>query len=276
MSLLLPETLHLYVAPDKVLGVKTAGLKASVVGHGQVSVLVDGADGWAGVGSACSELLKSMSPVDQLRVVLSSAFVRFGRMQWRDDLRSTEEELALAKMQFDDVYGADTSADWHMAFSDVQAGRSRLSVAVPMSLYALLRGGLPVGTPKVASIDTAFTSVAHGNKKQLPDEGWFVNWEGQRLTLGQWNRSGWAWMNAVRTSASNFDELAAILRRELTISGAVLSAQSPTTVVLNLPLINAQNMKVVDGVRFVFLKVSGVPGHVLAKDADFAQLGLAE
>ncbi len=276
MSLLLPETLHLYVAPDKVLGVKTAGLKARVVGHGQISVRVDGADGWAGVGSACNELLKSMPSVDRMRVVLSSAFVRFGRMPWRDDLRSTDEELALAKMQFEDVYGGDTSADWHFAFSDVQAGRSRLSVAIPASLYTLLRSGMPEGSPKVTSIDTAFTSVAQSHKKHMPADAWFVNLEGHRLTFGHWNRLGWMWINALRASVSNFDEFAAVLQRELTISGATLNAKSPTTVVLNDSFLNAQNMKVIDGVRFVFLKASGVPNQVLAKDPDFSQLGLSE
>ncbi|MEY4737340.1 MAG: hypothetical protein RL302_1659, partial [Pseudomonadota bacterium] len=63
---------------------------------------------------------------------------------------------------------------------------------------------------------------------------------------------------------------------ELTISGATLNAKNPTTVVLNDSFLNAQNMKVIDGVRFVFLKASGVPNHVLAKDADFSQLGLSE
>jgi predicted nucleic acid-binding protein len=276
VSLLLPETLHLYVAPDKVLGVKTAGLKASVVGHGQINVKVDGADGWAGVGAACHELLKSMPSVDRMRVVLSSAFVRFGRMPWRDDLRSADEELALAKMQFEDVYGGDTSADWHFAFSDVKPGRTRLSVAVPVSLYTLLRSGMPEKAPKVTSIDTAFTSVAAGHKKHMPADAWFVNLEGQRLTFGHWNRSGWVWISALRASVSNFDEFAAILRRELTISGATLNTQSPTTVVLNISFLNAQNMKIVDGVRFVFLKASGIPNHVLSKDADFFQLGLSE
>lgn len=275
MSLLLPETLHLYIAQDKVLGVKTAGLKAGVVAHGQVSVAVDSDDGWTGVTSACNSLLKNMPSVDRIRVVLSSALVRYACVPWRDDLRSTEEELALAKMQFDDTYGADASADWHFAFSDMQAGRSRLSVAVPESLYTLLRNGLPAGTPKVASIDTAFTCVAHANRKHMPDDAWFVNVEGQRLTLGHWNRSGWVWMNTLRTAVNSFDEFAVLLKRELTISGVTLSAQAPVTVVLNASNLNAQNMKVVDGVRFVFLKATGVPGPALKQDADFSQLGLA-
>jgi hypothetical protein len=150
-----------------------------------------------------------------------------------------------------------------------------LSVALPQSLYTLLRSGLPEGTPQVASIDTAYTCVAHAHRKQLPAEGWLANLEGQRLTLGQWSRSGWVWINAMRASVSSFDEFAAVLKRELTISGAVLSAQSPTTVVLSGAFLNAHNMKPMDGVRFEFLKASGVPGHVLTKDADFSQLGLA-
>lgn len=276
MSLLLPETLHLYVAPDKVLGVKTAGLNASVVGHGQISVKVNGADEWAGVGAACSELLKSMPSVDRIRVVLSSAFVRFGRMPWRDDLRSVEEELAFAKMQFEEIYGGDTSADWHFAFGDAKAGCTRLSVALPVSLYTQLRSGMPEGAPKVTSIDTAFTSVAHGHRKHLPVDAWFVNREGQRLTFGHWNRSGWVWINALRASINNFEEFSAILLRELAISGVALNANSPTTVVLMDSVLGAQTTKVVDGVRFVFLKASGVPSQVLAKDADFLQLGLSE
>jgi hypothetical protein len=275
VSLLLPETLHLYVAQDKVLGVKTAGLKAGVVAHGRVSVAVDSADGWAGVSSACNSLLKSMPSVDRIRVVLSSALVRFACVPWRDDLRSTEEELALARMQFDDTYGADTSAEWHFAFSDMQAGRSRLSVAIPESLYNLLRSGLPTGTPRIAFIDTAFTCVAHANRKHMPDDAWFVNVEGQRLTLGHWNRSGWVWMNTLRTTVNNFDEFAVLLKRELTISGATLSAQAPVTVVMKASTFNAQNMKTVDGVRFVFLNAAGVPDPVLKQDADFSQLGLA-
>jgi hypothetical protein len=276
VSLLLPETLHLYIAQDKVLGVKTAGFGARAVAHGHVRVAVESNDGWVGVTSACSSFLKSMPSVDRIRVVLSAALVRFACVPWRDDLRSDEEELALVKMQFDDTYGADASADWHFAFSDMQAGRARLSVAVPMSLYTVLSSGLPAGAPKVTSIDTAFTCVAHANRKQMPDDAWFVNVEGQRLTLGHWNRSGWVWMNTLRTVVNSFDEFAVLLKRELMISGATASAQSPITVVLNASNLNAQTMKMVEGVRFVFLKASGVPGPVLDQDADFSQLGLAE
>jgi hypothetical protein len=276
VSLLLPETLHLYIAQDKVLGVKTAGLNSRVVAHGRVNATVDSTDGWTGVTSACGSLLKNMLTVDRLRVVLSSAFVRFTCVPWRADLRSSEEELALAKMQFDDTYGADASVDWHFAFSDMQAGRSSLSVATPDSLYTLLRSGLPAGTPKVASIDTAFTCVAHANRKHMPGNAWFVNVEGQRLTLGHWNQSGWVWMNTLRTVVNSFDEFAVLLKRELTISGATLSAQAPIVVVVNASNLNAQNMKVVDGVRFVFLKAAGVHGPLLQQDADFSQLGLAE
>jgi hypothetical protein len=135
---------------------------------------------------------------------------------------------------------------------------------------------MPAEVPKVVSIDTAFTSVAHGHKKHMPADAWFVNLEGQRLTLGHWNRSGWVWVNTLRATVSNFDEFAVILLRELTISGAALNTKIPTTVVLNESFLNAQSMKVIDGVRFVFLKASGVPSHVLAKDADFSQLGLSE
>jgi hypothetical protein len=219
----------------------------------KTGVRVHADDAWLGLSRACGALSKALK-AQTLQVVLSDSLVRYASFPWRDELRTADEDIAFARLSFDDIYGANASDEWHLAFSLARPGESRLMVAVPKSLYDLLSTSFSKSLPTVKSIQTSFTRALTTHRRALPSEGWMVNLEDDSTSFGSWNTQGWTWVNTIRHSHRSPVDLAGLLNQELTISGVNLSANQLVPVAVRAPSLNQAQLPQLDGVRFIPLK----------------------
>lgn len=270
MSLLSPDTLSLYIEPNRIQAVKAVGLGQHAGEVRQRKAEVQASDNWKGMVEVCTELIRQ-TKADRVRVVLSDKLVRYACFPWQPELRSADEELSLARLQFDDVYGPNSSTDWKLGLSAGRPGQSRLSIAVPQSLYALLESNFGLKEPKVQSIQTAFTATIRKHRKVLGPTGWLVNLEQGRLTLGCWTDGSWRWVYSIHTDIETPDALLQRIRQEIKMSSTSLKPATPLSVFLHAPVIEHLPFGTMEGIRFIQLKTRNTDAG--AKYA-FALLGV--
>ena len=252
MSLLLPDVLTLQVSPQGVRAVACSGWRRRRTVLPAVAVAVHAADGWQGLSDACASLTKT-ARYQQTRVILSDGLVRYACAPWQAQLRNHQEDCALAMLQFDDVYGAQSSAGWHFAFTQDAPGAARLSVAIPQSLLDLLHARCAGTLPPVTSISTAFSSALRSHRKHLADEAWLIHWEADRVSWGSWNLDGWNRVHSQQISLPTTQALLAFFRRELKLLGLAATAEAPVQVYLHAPGLNATTGLNATGLRLVVL-----------------------
>jgi len=226
--------LTLHVSPQGVRASACSGWRRRRSALPTVAVAVHAANGWQGLAEACTTLAQT-GRYQQTRVLLSDGLVRYACAPWQAQLRNHQEDCALAMLQFDDVYGAQASADWHFDFSQDAPGATRLSVAIPQSLLDMLRGRCAGTLPPVTSIATAFTSALRSHRQRLADQAWLIHWEADRVSLGSWNLDGWNRVHSQQISLPTPQALLAFFRRELKLLGLAATAEAPVQVYLHAP-----------------------------------------
>jgi len=270
VSLLSPDTLSLYIEPGRIQAVKAVGFGQRPGEVRQRNATVHASDNWQGMSQVCMELIRH-TKVQKVRVVLSDNLARYACFAWRPELRNPDEELALLKLNFDDIYGPNSSADWHFGINAGPPGLNRLSIAIPASLFAVLQNHFGVGYPKVQSVQTAFSATLRAHRKQLGPRGWLVNLEQGRLTLGHWQDDSWQWVYSVHAELNSPEELIERIRHEIRMSSLSLKPAQPLPIYLHTPAIEHLPFGTIEGVHFIPLKT-------LNKDAGakyaFALLGV--
>jgi hypothetical protein len=255
VSLLSPDTTLLYIAPDGIEAVRLSGRGQRLSQVRQVQAEVQAVDGWQGLLRAWEPVLADFRP-QALRVVLSDGLVRTSVLPWNGTLRNRAEDLAHAAMVFDDVHGMGSSADWYLAFSGEAPGRSRLAVAMPQALHALLlASGAAMGAP-VRSLSCGFCAVAQAYRRALGPQGWLVNVESSRVTVGSWGPGGWATLSSVGAQLSEPHDLAEHLQQEMAMAGVELASSEaqPHVVAVHAPLWSDAPISDITGVRFKRLR----------------------
>jgi hypothetical protein len=255
VSLLSPDTLSLYITPDRIQAVKTVGLGRRAVEVRQREASVQAADNWQGLIRVVGELV-TQTKAQRLHVVLSDKLARYACFPWRPELRNADEDLAMAMLNFDDVYGANMSAEWHFALSAGRPGESRISIAIPKTLFAVLQSNFEQQRPKVSSIQTAFSAVLQTHRKQLGSDGWLISMEDGRLTLGSWANDSWNWIYSVHAKLNSPEELLARVRQEIQLSSTSLKATRPISIFMHAPAFEHLPFGALQGVEFVSLKTA--------------------
>jgi hypothetical protein len=255
VSLLFPDTLQLYIAPQQVQAVKTVGLRQRAVEVHQREAQVQAADNWQGLVRVAAELLRQTG-VRRLRLVLSDKLVRYACLPWREELRNAQEDMAMALLNFDDVYGPGASAEWHFGCSDARPGKARLSVAIPQTLFAVLQDQLGQKQARVVSIQTAFCATLQSHRKLLGESGWLVNLEAQRLTLGSWSEGSWRWIYSAHADIHSPEALLERVRQEILMSSISLKADQPVQIFVHAPALEHLPFGTAPGVQFTCLKTA--------------------
>jgi hypothetical protein len=217
--------------------------------------MVQAADNWQGMVRVVSELIRQ-SQARRLRVVLSDQLVRYFCFPWRPELRNAEEDLAMAMMNFDDVYGPNTSAEWHFGFSAGQPGQARIVVATPKSLFAVLQDHFGQTKARVLSVQTAFTATLQSHRKLLGASGWLVNLEEGRLTVGSWGDDSWRWIYSAHAEIDSPQALLERVRQEIQMSSISLKANQPVEIFVHAPAFEHLPFGTLQGVRFTSLKTA--------------------
>jgi hypothetical protein len=271
VSLLSPDTLSLYITPERIQAVKAVGLGQRAVEVHQRVANVMAEDNWQDLVRVGGELIRQ-TQADRLHVVLSDKLVRYACFPWRPELRSAAEDMAMAILNFDDVYGTNASADWHFGFSAGSPGQSRLSIAIPRTLFAVLQDHFGQSKCKVKSIQTAFSATMKFHRKQLGDGGWLINLEDGRLTLGCWGAHAWNWIYSVHAVFDTPEDLLARVRQEIQLASTSLKTTQLLEIFVHAPAFEHLPFGTIEGVRFTPLTtVLADPGAKYA----FALMGVA-
>jgi hypothetical protein len=260
VSLLYPETLSLYVASDRIQGVKSFGWRNRPAEFFDFDVSVLATDGWQGLVKAIEQIALTMKLGD-VRLVLSDKFARHSSFPWRSDLQGFDEELSFAKLNFDETYGSQESAEWQFGFSAARPGQSRLLVAIPKSLFTLLETNFGISDCRITSVQTAFSAAVFAHRKKLGKNGWIVNLEGDRLTLGSWDKSTWSWIHSVHADIHSPGALAERIRQELQLSCTSLNVNEPTPIFLHAPALEHLQFSALSGTTFIPLKSKHDKAH---------------
>ncbi len=262
MSLLSPDSLLLYLAPDKVQAVQLRGWRQQIIGLQQLPVNAEQPDDWPALLDATLRLVKTLGP-KRVRVVLSDQLVRYFCVQWRGELRNPTEELAFARLSFEDTYGVGSGAGWRMIFSNESPGLTRLTAAVPEVLIAGLQESFQHAKVKLTSVRPQLVSAVQAFPKSLTRVGWIVSHEATRLSIAGWDSGGWRWVSSSRIENHAPNQLVARLQQELMLAAAwpvVGTAQIQTFICA--PTLAAQNWPTVDGLHLTTWKL---PVDVLAR-----------
>jgi hypothetical protein len=231
----------LYVGPDKVQAVKTAGWTAQVTAMQQVETSVTANDGWAGLAQACNSLLAEAGS-GQVRVLLADALVRYFCFPWNNSLRNGQEETALARFTMDDLYGVREGVEWRIALSSQEHGSDRLAVAVPDGLFHALQGCCDAARTRLTSVQAHFCALAQAYQLNLPAAGWLVAHENGRMTCGSWSADGWQSVQSVRSSATSWPLVTESVKRELLLAGVALTSSSSPVAYVSAPSLPAPSL----------------------------------
>ena len=249
MLLSFPDILSLFVSPTQVQGALIAGRKARVKDVFQRSTQATAADQWQSLGQTCAELV-TLSGARRLNLVLSDQFARYACFPWRAELRSDQEDLAMVRLAFDDVHGANASADWHIRFNDAPPGQDRLSVALPVSLVAKIRNRFDAMLPSgvsVRSVTTSFAATLQTYRKTLSAKAWLLHLEANQLTLGAWDGSGWKQVVSGFAALQDGAELVQRLQQELAMANCQPEQGQPIVVYVHTPALLEQTLPAVPG-----------------------------
>lgn len=126
------------MAKDRYVAVLTPEGASLIRRRGRAELdlkLDEAAAGGAGDAGAAVEALGRLlgrPEVDggRLAILLSSHFVHFQLLPWRDEIGTVDELLAYAQFSFEQVYGA-VASSWTVMVAPDAPGRPRLAAAVP-------------------------------------------------------------------------------------------------------------------------------------------------
>ena len=212
---------------------------------------------------ALEELLAgtSLSRGD-LTVVLASDLVRFRLVPWRDEIASTAELEAYARICFEEAYGTE-GGDWLLRISREVGGPSRLAAAVERGLIERLeliagKAGLRLQSVQ-PYLMAAFNRFADDFRKS---DFMFVVAEPSRNTVLVARGGNWV---AVRSSACTdpTTSLAAVIEREIELqrgeggAAPVVFVNAPAGVSLPEGTVRGASPTMVG-------RADGVSDHVLA------------
>jgi hypothetical protein len=249
-----PDSLLLYLAPDKVQAVQLHGWRQQIIGLQQLPVNAEQTDDWPALLDATLRLVKTLGP-RRVRVVLSDQLVRYFCVPWRGELRNTAEELAFARLSFEDTYGMGSGAGWRMIFSNESPGLTRLTAAVPESLIAGLQDALHQAKVKLTSVRPQLVSAVQAFSNLLPGAGWIMSHEATRLSIAGWDSGGWRWVSSSRIANHAPNQLVARLQQELMLAGAwPADGIPPIQGFVCAPTLAAQSWPTIDGLHLTIWK----------------------
>jgi hypothetical protein len=119
--------------------------------------------------------------------------------------------------------------------------------------------------------------VAQAYRSVLPNDGWLVSEEEDRITMGAWNPSGWTWMQTVRASVAQPQDLVDLIYQEMQLASVALSKTQVLPVLIHSPTLAQRQLPATDGVRLTMVRpalpAEGQPGSADVVGYAYAMLG---
>jgi hypothetical protein len=231
-----PEKLLISIYPTRVVSARVEGgwrtrvvdkrvVEAVANSPAEVGDVVQGSadtgkssrPGWEPALAALGKLVADLdAPHVPATVVVSSRFVRYAIVPWRDNVISAQEQQEFARHCMRGIYG-DVAAGWEIRLSSGGFRRNALACAADATMLAEIEKTLAEKDIPVVSIQPNFMTACNRFRRELRREGdaCVVVLEPGRVALGIFDRTGWRTLIARRVGKLRTEEVVTVVAQEL-------------------------------------------------------------
>lgn len=163
---------------------------------------------------------------EAVAVVLSNHWVRYLVLPWQAELTSTAELDRLARLRFEQTYGA-AATGWAVRVGDGGWGAAQVACAVDAALVDALRTRLAAHGLRLASLQPLLMAAFNDTRRELAKDGALAVVEPGRVCVGVRAQRRWVEIASRRAGG----DPAGTIEQELATLGAA-DAASPLDVVL--------------------------------------------
>lgn len=271
MSLSWRDRLHIILSPRRIILVRLGkGLSPRVVAREIVACpeAAEGAPPWQPALDALGRTLAERKwKHAEARAILSNHFVHYLLVPWQEKLSGEEEQQALVRYSFGEVYG-DAADDWDFLWSEGRPPAPSLACAVDRRLLAGLREACRTAGLPLTSIRPYLMAAFNRWRRELDGQrDWFLLAEEGRLCLAWFQDEDWAGLHCQSVGEGWGEELPQFLDRALLLSGR---DRAPERLAIAAPEKPAADMALAEGWSGRLLKLPAVPGFDPARDAAYA------
>lgn len=215
MSPLWRDQIRVALCPDQVVMVRLQrGWRPKVVAkYVAECTSADGRDSAQALASLAAGFKGVEWQKADATVVLSNHFVRYLVLPWGHEQASEEENLALVRHNFAEVYG--DAADWEFRWSE-QGAVACVASAVERQLVEGLREVFKGSTVRLRSVQPYLMSAFNGCRGGMKgDAQWFLLGEPGRICLARFQQGQWRDIRNLRIGDALDQELSLLVDREL-------------------------------------------------------------
>ncbi|MBS1190544.1 MAG: hypothetical protein H6R10_2336 [Rhodocyclaceae bacterium] len=271
MSLSWRDRLHVVLAPRRVILVRLArGLADRVVAKEIVACppAQAGEPPWRPALAALETILPRRPWKNaEVRAILSNHFVHYLVVPWQEKVTGEEEQAALVRYSFAEVYG-EAVEGWEILWNEGRPPAPLLACAADRRLLAGLREICAgAGLPLVAIQPYLMAAFNRWRRELDGRRDWFLLAEEGRLCLAWFQEDDWAGVNCRQVGQGWGQELPQILDRALLLAGR---DSPPERLCIAAPETPAGEMALADGWSGSVLKLPARPGFAPAEDAAYA------
>jgi hypothetical protein len=267
VSLLSPERLTAFLAPDGAIAVRRSGWRAGVVDKRSYVVEASGEKGTRAAIAGLAAAVSEMKP-RSIGVILSNHFVNYALAPWRDDLKDEDEEIAVARLAFTETYG-DEAAGWHVRLSGEVPGRARIAAALPAAFLAEIQRVCAEAKVRLVAVQPYLAAATNAFRRHFSGDrsAWLVVHEEGRLCFAFIERGRWRWVRCARAPTDWRNELPELLDNESLLAG--VEAQ-PAEALVFAPTVADLSLR--GGTRWPFhaLRLAAGAGFSPITDAAFS------
>ena len=217
------DRLHIVLAPDKVSMVRfSGGLQSRELLAKSIDCAESDADQplWQPALQAMQKLLAVAGGKADVKVMLSSHFVRYVLVPVQADLKDEAEEEAYVRFCFSEVYG-DEAATWTLRWNGSLAVDQQIASAIDGNLLADIEQSMRNVNLRLSSVQPYLMSVFNLVRKHMQaEEQWFVLVESGSACLSSFTQGECTSLRTVRLDSDWQESLPRLLAREFLIAGA--------------------------------------------------------
>lgn len=271
MSLSWRDRLRVVLSPSRVVLVrlgKGPGQRVSEKAIIPCEPAPPGAPPWEpALAALAAEISRPAWRKAAVRVVLSNHFVHYLLVPWQEKVSGDEEQQALVRYRFTEVYG-EAAGDWEVRWSEGRPPAPTLACAADprllAGLQALFEGlGMPVDAiaPYLMAAFNRWRRVVDGQRD------WFLLAEPERLCLAWFRDDEWAGLQCQQIGEGWGRELPRILERTLLLAG---QEAAPGRICIAAPETPAADLVLAEGWSGSLLNLPATPGFTPARDGAYA------
>lgn len=234
MSRWSPESLLIALFPARVVAAKVnGGRRPRVIDKRIVETAGPGPDppnsaasgstppgsnpAWKATLAALDETLAGFTtPGIAATVIVSSQFVRYAIVPWRDNIIGAAEQAEFGRHCFRNIYG-EAAAGWEIRISSGGFRRNALASGVDAQMLRAIEKSVAARGIPIASIQPNFMAACNRFRRELSGykSGCIAVLEPGRVALGTFDKIGWRALSARRLGTLKPEDLVPVLAQEL-------------------------------------------------------------